>query len=282
MKKSDFNSFFIEQKCDFKNKRLTLSLCALHETVNFSAVGKINLLIFNNNYLMKFVFLHEIILLHLFTYTSFPIFVYPLLPSSNAKSIFRVNVHYEDSRQQQQQLQQQSQQNRLIEQQQQQSRRISVAAVIAAYDNLVARDYECSKCARTFPSKRFLARHLAPNRKRCPVCCKRFRHISNVVNHERVHTGEKPFACPVCRKSFAQEGNLRTHVRIHSGHTPYVCPVCRKSFAQMANLRSHSRTHATSTPSVASVFEDMKLSHTDSTRSQNRCLANRCRTTTTA
>lgn len=107
-------------------------------------------------------------------------------------------------------------------------------------------DYECAKCSGKFPTKEFLIRHLMANKKKCPICCKQFRHVSNLVNHERVHTGEKPFVCEVCRKAFAQVGNLRTHIRIHSGATPYACDVCRRKFSQIGNLTVHKLTHTDS------------------------------------
>ncbi|XP_025413861.1 zinc finger protein 568-like [Sipha flava] len=120
-------------------------------------------------------------------------------------------------------------------------------------DGECARDHVCSRCATSFPTERFLAQHLAPDRKRCRVCCKRFRNTSNVVSHERVHTGEKPYACPVCRKAFAQMGNLRTHQRSHASDRPYACDVCHRRFVQKGNLTKHSSTHSRDKPYACDV-----------------------------
>ncbi|EDQ89754.1 uncharacterized protein MONBRDRAFT_32134 [Monosiga brevicollis MX1] len=54
------------------------------------------------------------------------------------------------------------------------------------------------------------------NRKHCHFCSKRFASLAHVIRHERVHTGERPFACDVCDRRFSQLGNLRTHRRRHA------------------------------------------------------------------
>ena len=34
---------------------------------------------------------------------------------------------------------------------------------------------------------------------------------SRMVDHQQVHTGERPFACAICGKAFAKSSNLFKH-----------------------------------------------------------------------
>lgn len=51
---------------------------------------------------------------------------------------------------------------------------------------------------------------------RCHVCARAFAKKSDMVNHNRVHTGERPFKCKICSRAFSVRCSLVRHlVQVH-------------------------------------------------------------------
>ncbi|XP_069474415.1 zinc finger protein ZIC 4-like [Ambystoma mexicanum] len=120
-------------------------------------------------------------------------------------------------------------------------------------------------CSKTFSTMHELVTHVTvehvggpeqPNHiclwEECPREGKPFKAKYKLVNHIRVHTGEKPFPCPfpTCGKVFARSENLKIHKRTHTGEKPFKCEFegCDRRFANSSDRKKHSHVHTSDKP----------------------------------
>ncbi|XP_064870823.1 zinc finger protein 37-like isoform X1 [Oncorhynchus nerka] len=61
-------------------------------------------------------------------------------------------------------------------------------------------------------------------RHQCSHCGKGCNRLWDVKQHEKIHTGEKPYHCSQCGKSFNQKAHLKAHERIHTGRSLTTAP----------------------------------------------------------
>uniref|UniRef100_A0A4W3I990 C2H2-type domain-containing protein n=1 Tax=Callorhinchus milii TaxID=7868 RepID=A0A4W3I990_CALMI len=139
-------------------------------------------------------------------------------------------------------------------------------------------------CSNTFSSMHELVTHLTvehvggpeqPNHvccwEQCPRDEKAFKAKYKLINHLRVHTGEKPFPCPFagCEKVFARSENLKIHKRTHTGEKPFKCEFegCDRRFANSSDRKKHSHVHTSDKPYICKIKDcDKSYTHPSSLR----------------
>ncbi|XP_064256998.1 zinc finger protein 22-like isoform X1 [Passer domesticus] len=83
---------------------------------------------------------------------------------------------------------------------------------------------------------------------KCLECGESFRRSNALMSHQMIHTGEWACECGECGKGFSCCSHLIIHQRIHTGERPYECPVCQKRFQTSSNLLLHERIHTQERP----------------------------------
>ena len=74
---------------------------------------------------------------------------------------------------------------------------------------------------------------------KCLACGRMFNDKSNLRQHIRTHSNERPYTCEVCHKSFKWNKVLKRHMATHFTVKPYQCSLCEKAYTQRQSLKSH-------------------------------------------
>ncbi|XP_055541565.1 uncharacterized protein LOC129727605 [Wyeomyia smithii] len=109
-------------------------------------------------------------------------------------------------------------------------------------------NYKCTKCTRTFASKKGLRHHLftfhinernsVQRSYKCDQCDEAFTQHQTLLRHySRSHT-DNPKKCDICHKEFNLLSELKSHLTTHGGNL-LICNTCGKTFSKHHALQKH-------------------------------------------
>jgi KRAB domain-containing zinc finger protein len=111
------------------------------------------------------------------------------------------------------------------------------------------RPFKCEQCDSYFTQKSSLNTHIKfVHRKikpfRCDQCVAAFVRKHELVSHTKfVHEGiSSKYQCGVCDYGTDMKTNFTEHNRIHTGEKPFKCEQCQKTFSRKSHLARHKKT----------------------------------------
>ncbi|XP_064795511.1 zinc finger and SCAN domain-containing protein 2-like isoform X2 [Oncorhynchus masou masou] len=96
------------------------------------------------------------------------------------------------------------------------------------------------------PSSETLSKALSTARRianKCSQCGRCFIYPSQLVQHQRIHTGDRPYKCTQCGKTFSNSTGLSKHHQKHCLDATFDCPKCGESFRSLRERFKHLSTH---------------------------------------
>jgi len=107
--------------------------------------------------------------------------------------------------------------------------------------------FQCNVCQKFFTTSSGLKCHISDIHEKngafaCGYCEKTYYNESQRVDHERKHTGLKPFTCDKCGNAYDRKSTLNKHILTHVPKDPtekYFCEVCFKMFTLKRKLSEH-------------------------------------------
>ncbi|XP_026748610.2 zinc finger protein 271-like [Galleria mellonella] len=104
--------------------------------------------------------------------------------------------------------------------------------------------YICEHCGKGFPvllelQMHQVARHGTGPYLQCQHCTYKAPRKINLIEHERLHTGERPYTCDKCGLTFRRRAIWRKHMVYHTEKSVQ-CPQCPKKFFRRSEMLAHA------------------------------------------
>lgn len=101
----------------------------------------------------------------------------------------------------------------------------------------------CDQCGKGFATKasmniHLVARHGVPSSYECDSCSFKAPRRIELIEHIRLHTGERPFTCEKCGLNFRRRAIYTSHLKCHD-EKKIQCPMCPKKFYRAGEMKSH-------------------------------------------
>lgn len=118
----------------------------------------------------------------------------------------------------------------------------------------------CVICGKDRSSEVDMNKHMKKHRDDryfcCDICIFKTVQLKKLIQHRRMHTGEKPHLCPHCSYRSARRDNLRSHVRrVHKKDNLFCDTFSPRGLLLTANLTTSTTTTTTTTPPTTSATE---------------------------